>query len=123
MSQGNLGVAEIQEREAVPQIIRKRKVGFSFLARAIVLVALAAIGVVMRSPLTQTSDLWRLTRFLTSHPMKDPYGVIETPYTAGLISVQKTTDSLHTNRDLTCIAEWHVWKHLFFFAVFACFLC
>jgi len=49
----NLGVAEIQEREAVPQIVRKRKVRFSFLARAIVLVALAAIGVVMRSSLTQ----------------------------------------------------------------------
>jgi hypothetical protein len=45
MSQGNLSVAEIQEREAAPQIIRKRKVRLSFLARAIVLVVLAAIGV------------------------------------------------------------------------------
>jgi len=53
MSHGNLGVVEIQEREAVPQIVRKRKVRFSFLAGAIVLVALAAIGVVMRSSLTQ----------------------------------------------------------------------
>lgn len=48
-----MGVVEIQEREAVPQIVGKRKVRFSFLARAIVLVALAAIGVVMRSSLTQ----------------------------------------------------------------------
>jgi RND family efflux transporter MFP subunit len=49
MSQGDLGVVEINEREAVPQIARKRKKKFSFLAGAVVLIALAAIGVVMRS--------------------------------------------------------------------------
>jgi RND family efflux transporter MFP subunit len=53
MSEGNLDVAEIQEREVVPPIARKRKVRFSFLAGAIVLVALAAMGVVLRSSLTQ----------------------------------------------------------------------
>ena len=48
-----MGVVEIQEREVRSTNCRKRKVRFSFLARAIVLVALAAIGVVMRSSLTQ----------------------------------------------------------------------
>ena len=32
-----------------------------------------------------TVDLWTLTRFLTKHPVKDTYGVIETPETSGLI--------------------------------------
>ncbi|MBV8143024.1 MAG: hypothetical protein JO279_07365 [Verrucomicrobia bacterium] len=32
-----------------------------------------------------TSDLWTLTRFLSKHPIKDTYGVIETPETSGLI--------------------------------------
>jgi hypothetical protein len=32
-----------------------------------------------------TTDLWTLTRFLTKHPIKDTYGVIETPETSGLI--------------------------------------
>jgi RND family efflux transporter MFP subunit len=45
MSEGNLAVAEIHVREAVPQIGKKRKLRFSFLAGAIVLVALASIGI------------------------------------------------------------------------------
>jgi hypothetical protein len=32
-----------------------------------------------------TSDLWTLTRFLSKRPVKDTYGVIETPETSGLI--------------------------------------
>jgi hypothetical protein len=32
-----------------------------------------------------TSDLWTLTKFLSKHPIKDTYGVIETPETSGLI--------------------------------------
>lgn len=32
-----------------------------------------------------TVDLWTLTKFLTKHPVKDTYGVIETPETSGLI--------------------------------------
>jgi hypothetical protein len=32
-----------------------------------------------------TTDLWTLTRFLTKHPIKDTYGVVETPETSGLI--------------------------------------
>jgi RND family efflux transporter MFP subunit len=53
MSQGNLGAVEIQERKAVPPIARKRKIKFSFLAGAVLLIALAAIGVEMRSSRTQ----------------------------------------------------------------------
>jgi hypothetical protein len=49
MSQGNLGVVEIQERKSVPQICRKRKRRFFLLAGALVLIALAAMGVEMRS--------------------------------------------------------------------------
>ena len=32
-----------------------------------------------------TSDLWTLTKFLSKHPIKDTYGVVETPETSGLI--------------------------------------
>jgi hypothetical protein len=32
-----------------------------------------------------TIDLWTLTSFLTKHPIKDTYGVVETPETSGLI--------------------------------------
>ena len=53
MSQGNLGVVETNEREAVPQLARERKIKFSFSAGAVVLIALATIGVEMRSPRTQ----------------------------------------------------------------------
>jgi hypothetical protein len=32
-----------------------------------------------------TVDLWTLTKFLTKRPIKDTYGVVETPETSGLI--------------------------------------
>jgi hypothetical protein len=32
-----------------------------------------------------TVDLWTLTKFLSKHPIKDTYGVVETPETSGLI--------------------------------------
>jgi hypothetical protein len=32
-----------------------------------------------------TSDLWTLSRFLTKRPIRDTYGVVETPETSGLI--------------------------------------
>jgi RND family efflux transporter MFP subunit len=56
MSEGNLGVAEINERKAVPQIARKGKIKFSFLAGAVVLIALAAIGIEMRFSITQPTQ-------------------------------------------------------------------
>ena len=37
-----------------------------------------------------TSDLWTLTRFLSKHPVKDTYGVIETPENSGLIPTSTT---------------------------------
>ena len=45
MSEGSLAVAEVQEREAAPQIVKERKLRVPFLAGAIVLVALAALGI------------------------------------------------------------------------------
>jgi RND family efflux transporter MFP subunit len=45
MSEGNLAVAEIHDRKAVPQIVKKGKLRLPFLAGAIVLVALASIGI------------------------------------------------------------------------------
>ena len=53
MSQGNLGAVGILERKGVPQIPRKRKAKFFFLAGAVVLMALVAIGVELRSSRTQ----------------------------------------------------------------------
>jgi hypothetical protein len=32
-----------------------------------------------------TNDLWTLTRFVSKQPVKDTYGVVETPETSGLI--------------------------------------
>ena len=40
-----------------------------------------------------TRDLWTFTRFLSKRPVTDPYGVIETPETSGLISAQTTSPS------------------------------
>ena len=37
-----------------------------------------------------TRDLWTCTRFLSKRPVTDPYGVIETPETSGLVSAQAT---------------------------------
>jgi RND family efflux transporter MFP subunit len=53
MSQSNFGVAEIREREAVPQVSRKKGGKFPILAGVVVLVALAAIGIEVRSSRTQ----------------------------------------------------------------------
>jgi hypothetical protein len=32
-----------------------------------------------------TKPLWTYTKFLTAHPIRDTYGIVETPDTAGLI--------------------------------------
>jgi hypothetical protein len=37
-----------------------------------------------------TVDLWTLSSFLSKHPIKDTYGVIETPETSGLIPSAST---------------------------------
>jgi RND family efflux transporter MFP subunit len=57
MSQFDLDAVEIQERKSVPQIARKRRRKFSFLPGAVVLLALAAIGIELWSSRTQPSQL------------------------------------------------------------------
>src|ERR1700722_13257257 len=49
MSQANLGAVKIQERAAVPQTTRKRKIKLFFPVAVVVLIAFAAIGIEMRS--------------------------------------------------------------------------
>jgi RND family efflux transporter MFP subunit len=53
MSQDTLGAVETQEGKAAPKIVRKRKREFSFLAGAVVLIALAAVVAKMPAPRTQ----------------------------------------------------------------------
>jgi hypothetical protein len=55
MSQGNLGVAKIEEHKSVPEKPEKRRRKFPFLAGAAVLIALVAIGVEVRSWRTQAA--------------------------------------------------------------------
>jgi hypothetical protein len=40
-----------------------------------------------------TTDLWTYTRFLSKRPIKDPYGVVETPENSGLIPTATTGTS------------------------------
>ena len=49
-----MAVAEIQEREAVPQIPRKKRIKIFLLAGVVALIALAAIGIELRSSRTQS---------------------------------------------------------------------
>jgi RND family efflux transporter MFP subunit len=56
MSQETLDAVEIQERKTAPKNARKRKKEFSFLAGAVLLIALAAIGVEMRSSGRQSTE-------------------------------------------------------------------
>ena len=49
MSQGSFDIVEIQEHKSAPRIARKRRIEFPFLAGALVLIALAVIGVEVRS--------------------------------------------------------------------------
>ena len=53
MSHSSLDTVEIQEHKSAPRIARKRRIEFPFLAGAVVLIALAVIGVEVRSSRTQ----------------------------------------------------------------------
>lgn len=53
MSHSSLDTVEIQEPKSAPRIARKRRIEFPFLAGAVVLIALAVIGVEVRSSRTQ----------------------------------------------------------------------
>jgi hypothetical protein len=55
MSEGSLGVVEIAEPKSVPRKPEKRRRKFTFLAGAVVLVALAVIGVEVLSSRTQVA--------------------------------------------------------------------
>jgi RND family efflux transporter MFP subunit len=54
MNAGNFGVAEIQEQEDVPQIPRKGRRKFPFLAGVVAFIALTAIGIKVRSSRTHS---------------------------------------------------------------------
>jgi RND family efflux transporter MFP subunit len=74
MSKGNLSVVAIQEHKAVPPMARKARRKFPFLAGAVVLIALAAIGVAMRAsktqPIQQPSDKAAEMTVTVIHPQK-----------------------------------------------------
>jgi RND family efflux transporter MFP subunit len=76
MSKGNLSVVAIQEHKAVPPIARKARKKFPFLAGAVVLIALAAIGVAIRASKTQPIQLpankAAETTVTVIHPQKAP---------------------------------------------------
>src|SRR6202521_1702760 len=74
MSQVISSVVAIQEHKAVPPIARKARRKFPFLAGAVVLIALAAIGVAMRASRTQSiqghSDTATEMTVTVVHPQK-----------------------------------------------------
>jgi hypothetical protein len=74
MSKVNLSVVAIQEHKAVPPIARKARRKFPFLAGAVVLIALAAIGVAMRAsktqPIQQPSNKAAEMTVTVIHPQK-----------------------------------------------------
>jgi hypothetical protein len=56
-----------------------------YLVKGSIVQLLQTDGVVSRIRLPGiTSDLWAMTRFLSTQPLKDAYGITETPQTAGL---------------------------------------
>jgi RND family efflux transporter MFP subunit len=74
MSHSNLGVVEIQERKSVSSMAGKGKRQFSFLAGAGVLIALAGIGIALRSSRTQPiqTDANKVTEMTVTvvHPQR-----------------------------------------------------
>jgi hypothetical protein len=53
-----------------------------------------------------TRDLWTWTRFLSKRPLKDPYGVVETPEATGLVTTQPTATSDTRERSGTTPAPY-----------------
>ena len=74
MSQGSLDIVEIREHKSAPRIARKRRIEFPFLAGAVVLIALAVIGVEVRSwkrqPVRQRSQLAAEMAVTVVHPQQ-----------------------------------------------------
>jgi cell division septation protein DedD len=100
MSQDTLGAIEIQEGKAAPEFAGRRKNKFSLLAGAVVLIALAAIGVGMRAsrtrPIKQDSDQAAEMTVTVVHPQKASITIPVLPRTNG---------SLYGRADL-CSDEW-----------------
>jgi len=74
MSQGSLDVVEVQEFKPIPQKARKRSTKLPFLSGGVVLIALAVIGVEVRSsrtqPIQQHSDKIAEMTVTVVHPQK-----------------------------------------------------
>ena len=106
MSQGNLGVVEFQEHKSVPQNAGKRRTKFFFLAGAVGLIALAAIGIEARFSRTQSiqqhSNKAAESTVTVVHPQKASITIPVLPgqteaYTAAPILRAKARDMIRKN--------------------------
>jgi RND family efflux transporter MFP subunit len=106
MSRGTVGVVEIQERKTAPKIAWKGKIKFSFLGGAIVLIALAAIGVEMRTsrrqPIQRHSDKAAEMTVTVVHPQK---ASITIPVLPG--QTEAYTDAPIYAQTSGYLKEWH----------------
>ena len=106
MSQDTLGAVEIQEGKAAPKIVRKRKREFSFLAGAVVLIALAAVVAKMTVPRTQpvqghSDDAAEMTVTVV-HPQKTSISI---PVLPG--RTEAYTDAPIYAQTSGYLKEWH----------------
>lgn len=106
MSQDTLGAVEIREGKAAPKIVRKRKREFSFLAGAVVLIALAAVVAKMPAPRTQpvqghSDDAAEMTVTVV-HPQKAPISI---PVLPG--RTEAYTDAPIYAQTSGYLKEWH----------------
>src|ERR1700676_2535700 len=106
MSQNTLGAVEIREGKAAPKIVRKRKREFSFLAGAVVLIALAAVVAKMPAPRTQPvqghSDDAAEMAVTVVHPQKAPISI---PVLPGRTPVY--TDAPIYAQTSGYLTDWH----------------
>ena len=106
MSQDTLGAVETQEGKAAPKIVRKRKREFSFLAGAVVLIALAAVVAKMPAPRTQpvqahSDDAAEMTVTVV-HPQKTSISI---PVLPG--RTEAYTDAPIYAQTSGYLKEWH----------------
>jgi RND family efflux transporter MFP subunit len=106
MSQDTLGAVEIQEGKAAPKMVRKRKREFSFLAGAVVLIALAAVVAKLTAPRTQpvqghSDDAAEMTVTVV-HPQK---ASISIPVLPG--RTEAYTDAPIYAQTSGYLKEWH----------------
>jgi RND family efflux transporter MFP subunit len=106
MSQDTLGAVETQEGKAAPKIVRKRKREFSFLAGAVVLIALAAVVAKMTAPRTQpvqghSDDAAEMTVTVV-HPQKTSISI---PVLPG--RTEAYTDAPIYAQTSGYLKEWH----------------